>query len=57
MAKVTVLPGFQITIPREIRKKFRLQPGQEVRIILIEDRIEILPVKQEKEPQAALVRE
>ncbi len=57
MPKVTVLPGFQITIPREIRKKFRLQPGQEVRIILIEDRIEILPVKQEKEPQAALVRE
>jgi AbrB family looped-hinge helix DNA binding protein len=57
MAKVTVLPGFQITIPREIRKKFRLQPGQEVRIILIEDRIEILPVKQEKESQAVLARE
>lgn len=57
MEKITVLPGFQITIPREIRKKFRLQPGQEVRIILVEDRIEIVPVKQEEESQEAMARE
>lgn len=45
MEKVTVSPGFQILIPREIRKKFGLQPGQEVRMIPFEDRIEIVVVK------------
>ncbi|NLY89925.1 MAG: AbrB/MazE/SpoVT family DNA-binding domain-containing protein [Firmicutes bacterium] len=56
MKKVTVLPGFQITIPRKIRKKFRLQPGQKVRIILVEDRIEIVPIKQEQEPGRTIAR-
>ncbi len=33
MAQVTVSPKFQIVIPREIRRRLGLQPGQRVTLI------------------------
>lgn len=33
MTQVTVSPKFQIVIPREIRKKLRLRPGQKVTLL------------------------
>jgi AbrB family looped-hinge helix DNA binding protein len=45
MATVTISPKFQVVIPKEVRKKLGLTPGQKVQTILFEDRIELIPVK------------
>ncbi|MEJ2110782.1 MAG: AbrB/MazE/SpoVT family DNA-binding domain-containing protein [Acidobacteriota bacterium] len=44
MASVTVSPKFQVVIPKEIREKFGLSPGQKIQIIEYGDRIELIPV-------------
>jgi AbrB family looped-hinge helix DNA binding protein len=33
MARVTVSPKFQIVIPREIRQRLRLRPGQKITLL------------------------
>jgi AbrB family looped-hinge helix DNA binding protein len=45
MAAVTVSPKFQVVIPKEIRKKFGLSPGQRIQIVVYGDRIELIPVR------------
>jgi AbrB family looped-hinge helix DNA binding protein len=45
MATVTISPKYQVVIPKEIRKKLKLSPGQKVQTIAFEDRIELIPVK------------
>jgi AbrB family looped-hinge helix DNA binding protein len=45
MAAVTVSPKYQVVIPKEVRKKLRLVPGQKVQMVLYEDRVELIPVK------------
>jgi AbrB family looped-hinge helix DNA binding protein len=45
MATVTISPKFQVVIPKEIRQKLGLTPGQKVQTIIFEDRIELIPVK------------
>jgi AbrB family looped-hinge helix DNA binding protein len=44
MAAVTVSPKFQVVIPKEIRKKFGLLPGQKMQVIAYGNRIELIPV-------------
>lgn len=43
MTTVTVSPKYQIVIPREVREKFHLAPGQKVQVIPYANRIEIIP--------------
>ncbi len=45
MATVTISPKFQVVIPKDVRQKLGLTPGQKVQTILFEDRIELIPVK------------
>jgi AbrB family looped-hinge helix DNA binding protein len=45
MATVTISPKFQVVIPKDIRKKLNLSPGQKVQTIVFEDRIELIPVR------------
>jgi AbrB family looped-hinge helix DNA binding protein len=45
MATVTISPKYQVVIPKEIREKLGLTPGQKVQTIIFEDRIELIPVK------------
>jgi AbrB family looped-hinge helix DNA binding protein len=45
MASVTISPKFQVVIPKEIREKLGLTPGQKVQTIIYEDRIELIPVR------------
>ncbi len=45
MESVTVSPKFQVVIPLRIRKSLGLQPGQKVRVILYEGRIELIPIE------------
>lgn len=43
MAQVTVSPKFQIVIPREIREKLELQPGQKITLLEREGIITAIP--------------
>jgi AbrB family looped-hinge helix DNA binding protein len=45
MGGVTISPKFQIVIPKEIREKLGLSPGQRVEAIAYEDRIELIPLR------------
>jgi AbrB family looped-hinge helix DNA binding protein len=41
---VTISPKYQVVIPKEIRQKLKLSPGQKVQTIAYDDRIELIPV-------------
>jgi AbrB family looped-hinge helix DNA binding protein len=43
MQTVTVSPKFQVVIPKEIRDTLRLRPGQKMRVIEYDNRIELIP--------------
>lgn len=43
MQSVTVSPKFQIIIPTAIRKALQLRPGQKLRIVEYDGRIELVP--------------
>jgi len=45
MAAVTISPKYQIVIPKEIREKLGLSPGQKVEAIMYQGRIELIPVR------------
>jgi AbrB family looped-hinge helix DNA binding protein len=42
---VTISPKFQVVIPREIRERLGLEPGQKVHALAYENRIEFIPVQ------------
>ena len=44
MAAVTVSPKFQVVIPKEIRKRFGLLPGEKIQLVVYGNRIELIPV-------------
>ena len=44
MAAVTVSPKFQVVIPKEIRKRVGLIPGQKIQLVVYGNRIELIPV-------------
>ncbi len=45
MTTVTISPKYQIVIPREVREKLHLIPGQKVHVISYSNRIEVIPEK------------
>ncbi len=45
MATVTISPKFQVVIPKEIREKLGLTPGQKVHTVIYNDRIEMIPYR------------
>lgn len=45
MDTVTISPKFQVVIPRAIREQLGLAPGQKVRAVAYENRIEFIPVQ------------
>jgi len=44
METVTISPKYQVVIPKAVRERLNLQPGQKVQVIAYRDRIELLPV-------------
>ncbi|HSR16895.1 MAG TPA: AbrB/MazE/SpoVT family DNA-binding domain-containing protein [Ignavibacteriaceae bacterium] len=54
MTTVTVSPKYQVVIPKEIRQKLKLKPGQKLQIIQLGDRIEFLLLKDIKEARGFL---
>jgi AbrB family looped-hinge helix DNA binding protein len=45
METVTISPKFQVVIPKAIRDRLRLTPGQKVHALAIAGRIELVPVR------------
>jgi len=54
MHTVTVSPKFQVVIPKQIREKLSLSPGQKVQAIVYGDRIELIPLRPIKEMRGFL---
>jgi len=54
MSTVTISPKYQVVIPKEIREKLGLTPGQKVQTVVFEDRIELIPVKHIKKMRGFL---
>ncbi len=45
MTTVTISPKFQVVIPKDIREKLNLEPGQKVQDIDYDNRIELIPLQ------------
>jgi AbrB family looped-hinge helix DNA binding protein len=45
MNTVTVSPKFQVVIPLAIREELHLRPGEKLRVIRYQDRVELIPVR------------
>ncbi len=54
METVTISPKFQVVIPSRVRKSLSMRPGQKVRVILYDNRIELIPVRSMKEARGFL---
>lgn len=54
MPTVTISPKYQVVIPKEIREKLGLLPGQKVRAIAYEGRIELIPERPIREMRGFL---
>lgn len=46
---VTVSSKYQIVIPRAVRERLGIRPGQQVQVIPYGDRIEVVPVRPARE--------
>jgi AbrB family looped-hinge helix DNA binding protein len=44
MEIVTVSPKYQVVIPKRIRNALRITPGQKVRVVIYENRIQMIPI-------------
>jgi AbrB family looped-hinge helix DNA binding protein len=45
MATVTISPKYQVVIPKSIREQLRLSPGQKIEAIVLDGRIELIPIR------------
>jgi AbrB family looped-hinge helix DNA binding protein len=42
---VTISPKFQVVIPRDIRERLQLAPGQKIQALLYQNRVELIPLR------------
>lgn len=54
MDTVTISSKYQVVIPRAIREKWNVKPGQKVRFIIYGNRLEIVPVRDTKSARGFL---
>jgi AbrB family looped-hinge helix DNA binding protein len=45
---VTISPKFQVVIPRTVRERLGLSPGQKVQALVYEGRVELIPLRPAK---------
>ncbi len=48
MSTVTVSPKYQIVIPKEVRQSMGIVSGQAIQVIMHDNRIELVPIKDMK---------
>lgn len=49
MTVVTVSPKYQVVIPKDVRERLGIQPGQKIQALVYGDRIELVPLRQPAE--------
>ena len=54
METVTISPKFQVVIPSRVRESLGVEPGQKVKVLLYDNRIELIPVKPIRETRGFL---
>jgi AbrB family looped-hinge helix DNA binding protein len=54
METVTVSPKYQVVIPSRVRRLLGVKPGQKVKVILYDNRIEMIPVRPAEETRGFL---
>lgn len=54
MTTVVLSPKYQVVIPKEVREKLNLKPGQKLQIISVGDRIEFVPIQDIKQARGFL---
>jgi AbrB family looped-hinge helix DNA binding protein len=54
MNVVTISPKFQVVIPRDIRDRLELEPGQKVQALVFGNRIEFIPLRPAREMRGFL---
>ena len=45
---VTISPKFQVVIPRTVRERLNLTPGQKVQALVYDGRVELIPLRPAK---------
>ena len=45
MSVVTVSPKYQVVIPKDVREKLKIRPGQKVEAFAVGNRVELVPVE------------
>lgn len=45
MSTITLSPKYQVVIPRDVREKMKLRPGEKLQVISFDDRIELVPLR------------
>ena len=48
MEVVTISPKFQVVIPRSVRERLNLSPGQKVQALVYDGRVELIPMRPAK---------
>jgi AbrB family looped-hinge helix DNA binding protein len=46
---LTISPKFQVVIPRAVRERLNLRPGQQVQAVVYDDRVELIPLRPARE--------
>jgi AbrB family looped-hinge helix DNA binding protein len=54
MDTVTISSKYQMVIPRAIREKWNIKPGQKVRLIVYGNHLEVVPVRDIREARGFL---
>jgi AbrB family looped-hinge helix DNA binding protein len=54
MNVVTISPKFQVVIPRDIRDRLELEPGQKVQALIFGNHIEFIPLRPAREMRGFL---
>lgn len=54
MDTVKVSPQFQVVIPRRLRERLNIRPGQRMQVLLYDDRLEFVPLKPMKKMRGFL---
>lgn len=56
MQTVTISSKYQVVIPKKLREALHLQPGEKLRVLCYQNRLEFIPVKDIKKMRGFLKR-